>query len=331
MVVFDNKKYREIISSVNLSGLRNKSIFITGGTGFFGLWLLNLLAILNEDGYEIKVTSLSRAPEKFLINNPNFANISWLTWVEGDIANYSIPENQFDLLIHGAANTKPEPLDRQINIFEGILFGAHHVMKHAVKANVKRVLFISSGAVYGEIPPDVSLITEEVAIAPLTNKPENALGEGKRAAEMLTNCFAVSKGIEVVIARCFAFTGFGIGEHLVLGQLIKQAIHNDKIVINGSGLARRSFLHGRDLSIWLLKLLVDGKNGEIYNVGSDQAFTIKQLAELVRDEIAPEKKIIVLGAQKQEQRLNYVPSIEKAKTLGLAIWTDLKDAIKETQ
>ena len=116
----------------------------------------------------------------------------------------------------------------------------------------------------------------------------------------------------------------------MLGLLIKQALNNDEIVINGSGKARRSFLHGRDLSIWLLKLLIDGDSGEIYNVGSDEAYSILGLAELVRDELAPGKPIKVLGAQKKEQRLNYIPSVDKARSLGLGVWTSLKDAVKET-
>ena len=71
-------------------------------------------------------------------------------------------------------------------------------------------------------------------------------------------------------------------------------------------------------------------NGEIYNVGSDEAYSILGLGELVRDELAPGKKINVLGAQKKEQRMNYIPSVAKARSLGLDVWTSLKDAIKET-
>ena len=183
---------------------------------------------------------------------------------------------------------------------------------------------------YGEVPEGLDSISEDVTTSPTTNRPENAYGEGKRAAEMLGCCYANEKSIEVVTARCFAFTGFGIGGHLVLGLLIKQALNNDEIVINGSGKARRSFLHGRDLSIWLLKLLIDGDSGEIYNVGSDEAYSILGLAELVRDELAPGKPIKVLGAQKKEQRLNYIPSVDKARSLGLGVWTSLKDAVKET-
>jgi len=331
MQILDPIGYPEAIKSVNLSGLKNKSIFVTGGTGFFGIWLLHLISVLNADEHKINVTLLSRDPQKFLNDNPQYSNVQWLGWVKGDVASYGFPDSKFDLFIHGAANTKPETVNNQALVFESIVFGTKHVLDHAFFAGAKRLLLISSGAVYGEVPHGMDFITEDVNTAPLTNKPENAYGEGKRAAEILGYCFAAEKGVEVVTARCFAFTGFGIGEHLVLGQLIKQALYSEEIIVNGSGLARRSFLHGRDLSVWLLKLLIDGKAGEIYNVGSDEAYSIAGLAELVRNELFPGKKVNVLGAQKQEQRLNYIPSIEKAKTLGLGIWTSLKDAVKEMQ
>ena len=330
MPITDSIGYRDAIRSANLEHLRNKSVFISGGTGFFGYWLLNLLGILNADDYNITATLLSRDPAKFLADNPQYNDVHWLQWVTGDVENYEFPDRKFDLFIHGAANTKPESLNKQVPVFDSIVFGTKHVLEHACVAGAKRFLLISSGAVYGEVPEGTDFISEDVVTAPNTNRPENAYGEAKRAAEMLGCCYAFEKGIEVVTARCFAFTGYGIGGHLVLGLLIKQALNNEEITINGSGLARRSFLHGRDLSIWLLKLLADGNNAEIYNVGSDEAYSILGLAELVRDELSPGKNINVLGAQKKEQRMNYIPAVQKAKSLGLHVWTSLRDAIKET-
>ena len=331
MLKIDKQKYFQIINAVDLSRLKGKSIFITGGTGFFGLWILNLLSLLNQEGFNIKVTLLSRNPDLFLKNNPEYVNVEWLKWVEGDVVNYQRPEEQFDLFIHGAANTKPEANDRQSAIFNSIVLGTKYVMDHAVSANAQRLLIISSGAVYGEVPGGTDRISEEETTAPVTNKVENAYGEAKRASEMIGYCVSAERKIDVITARCFAFAGKGIGEHLVLNQLIRQAIAEDEIVIKGSGLARRSFLHGRDLAIWLLKLLIDGDSGEIYNVGSDEAYTIIELAEIIRNVISPAKKINVLGHQKLEQRMNYIPSIDKAKGKNLYVWTPLAEAIEESK
>jgi nucleoside-diphosphate-sugar epimerase len=324
-----SKEYKQIIDIVGLSDLKGKSIFITGGTGFFGYWLLNLFSILNNLGFEITITLLSRSPEMFLKKNPDYNNANWLNWIKGDIIDYKIPAQKFDLIIHGAANTTPLVFEKPAMVFEEIFSGTKHVLDHTILSGAKRFLNISSGAVYGEVPIETQFITEDATSAPLTNRTENAYGEAKRASEMLAYSFAKEKGIEVITARCFAFAGLGIGEHLILNILIKQALHENEIAIKSKGIARRSFLHGKDLAIWLLKLLIDGKSGEIYNVGSDEVYTIKELAELVKNIISPNKKVIVLGSLNQEQRINYIPSIEKVKLLGLDVWTTLTESINE--
>jgi len=319
----------ELINKVDLEHLKNKTLFITGGTGFFGLWLLNLFRVLNNSGYNIEVTLLSRNPEKFIQRNQVFASLQWLHWLKGDVVSYAIPSGTFDMFIHGASDTKPEAMLIPSLVFQNIVLGTKHVLEHAIFCNAKRVLIISSGAVYGEVPSQSGSISEEVTTAPVTNNIHNVYGEAKRAAEMFAVCLAKESSIHLVIARCFAFAGSGIGRHLVLSQLINQALNDDELKINGSGMARRSFLHGQDLAIWLLKLLIDGSANKIYNVGSDKEYTIKRLAELVRDMVAPSKTIITLGEQKQEFRINYIPSINQAKRLGLNVWTTLEESIKE--
>ena len=323
------ENYYSLIDRIDFSPIRGKRLFITGGTGFFGLWLNNLFQALNQKGYDITVTLLSRDPEAFLKKNPSYLHSSWLNWVHGDVLSYQIPLQKFDLFIHGAADTSPGALDKPTQLFTSIVSGTERVLKHAVDSGAGRMLFVSSGAVYGEAPSGIDLISEDTNSAPQTNETANVYGEAKRAAEMLAYCYQKEYGLEIVVARCFAFMGAGIGQHLVINQFIQQALHSPQIVIKGSGTSRRSFLHGQDLALWLLKLLVAGNAGEIYNVGSDHGFTIKQLAELVRDEISPEKAVTVLGTQKKEFRMNYVPSITKTKSLGLDVWTSLKETIRQ--
>ncbi|MBX3165019.1 MAG: NAD(P)-dependent oxidoreductase [Bacteroidetes bacterium] len=330
MAPVTSEKYEQIINRVNLSALKGKSIFITGGTGFFGYWLLKLFNLLNTNGFQIRITLLSRNPEIFLKNNPEYNSIDWLNWVKGDVLNYPFTSEKFDMFIHGAANTKPLGFEKPVTVFNEIVAGTNHVLEHIVASRAERVLIISSGAVYGEVSKDIPFIPENLTTAPESNYTENVYGEAKRASEMLAYSYGKENGFEVITARCFAFAGFGIGSHLILNILIRQALNDKELRINGSGLARRSFLHGQDLAVWLLKLLADGKS-EPYNVGSDKAYSIIKLAELVRDILAPEKKVVVLGTIKQERRLNYVPSIAKAISLGLNVWTTIEESIKETQ
>lgn len=321
-------QYRAIIDCVDLGVLRDKKLFITGGTGFFGRWMLNLIQVLNEQGYQIEATLLSRNPDAFLDKNPHWRT-DWLHWVKGDVINYEWPSGKFDLFIHGAADTTPEGLLQPAVLYDGIVSGTKHVLAHAAAAKAKRVLFISSGAVYGEVAEGLLNIPENAPIPAPTNLPSNSYGEGKRAAEIFATNFALNSPVDVIIARCFAFMGTGIGQHLALNQFIRQAQQDKEIVIKGSGSSRRSFLHGRDLAVWLFKLLLSGKSREIYNVGSDKSYTIKELAELVRDKIAPDKKVVILGAGQKEVRMNYVPSVEKARGLGLDAWTPIEQMLAD--
>ncbi len=324
-----SENYIQIINKVDLSNLKEKSIFITGGTGFFGSWLLKLFIELNTNNYNIKVTLLSRDPNAFLKKNPEYNLVNWLEWVKGDVVNYAIPNHKFDYIIHGAANTTTLVFEKPAVVLEEIFFGTKHVLEHAKSIGVKRFFNISSGAVYGEVSLENKFIDEETNTAPLTNKTENAYGEGKRAAEILAYSYAKENLFEIVTARCFGFSGYGIGKHLILNILLNQAKAESEIVIKGSGLARRSFLHGQDLAIWLLKILIDGANGEIYNVGSDDSYTIVELAELIKEIISPNKQVKLLGEKSLDQRINYIPSINKAKLLGLDVWTPITESITE--
>ena len=64
-------------------------------------------------------------------------------------------------------------------------------------------------------------------------------------------------------------------------------------------------------------------------MGSDEVYTIKELAELIRNTLAPQKEIIILGDLHDESRANYIPSIEKSSLLGLRVWTSLQESINE--
>ena len=113
-----------------------------------------------------------------------------------------------------------------------------------------------------------------------------------------------------------------------IGNFIHDALTKDCIAVKGDGLAVRSYMDQEDLAIWLWRLLHDGKAGEAYNVGSDQAISIRDLAYLVRDILAPNKEVLIEGSSSY-QRNRYVPSIQKARAqYQLGLKKGLKEAIQ---
>jgi dTDP-glucose 4,6-dehydratase len=314
--------------------LAGKNIFITGGTGFFGLWLLSAIDRLNLLGAEIRATVLSREPARFLHRHPHWQAQSWLTFHRGNVRDFSFPANHYDLLIHAATDTSVAAHARPLDIFTDIVDGTRHVLDFAAQAGVKRVLLTSSGAVYGPQPADVTHIREDARFACPPESVASAYGEGKRAMELLGTLYHANHGIEPVIARCFAFVGPGLtlDGHFAIGNFIHDALYAEAIKVNGDGTPLRSYLYGADLAVWLLTLLAVGKPAYPYNVGSDQAISIAELAESVKDLLAPEKTCqIQLQRDVDAPRHRYVPAIDRSRNeLKLDAWTPLRQAIEWT-
>jgi dTDP-glucose 4,6-dehydratase len=102
---------------------------------------------------------------------------------------------------------------------------------------------------------------------------------------------------------------------------VRDALCADQVVIRSCGTAVRSYLHGADLAAWLLALLVNGKAGEAYNVGSDQAISIADLAHRVVSRVAQAKQVLIMGRTEGTAPSFYVPDISQARGLGLDVWT----------
>jgi UDP-glucuronate decarboxylase len=226
--------------------------------------------------------------------------------------------------------------------FHMLVQGTERVLQFAGTCEAKKVLFTSSGVAYGAYPDEMQRVPESYQGAPMSTDSASALAQGKRAAEFLCSHYAQKYQFEYTIARCFSFVGPGLplDIHYAIGNFIRDALHgegvyDEVITVKGDGSPMRSFLYLGDLVHWLLALLVDGRSETIYNVGSDQAISILDLAYLVRDTLAPSKEIIVLGNSDHNignfARNWYVPDINLARTeLNLDVWTSLPSALIKT-
>ncbi|WP_229636074.1 NAD-dependent epimerase/dehydratase family protein [Pseudomonas syringae] len=311
--------------------LTGKHLLITGITGFFGKWLLATLAALNQSGAGIEVTALSRSPQRFLAQYPEYARLDWLDWVEGDVQSpILLPSARvIDLILHAATDTLAGAHEDPLRIFDTIVCGARNVLDLAVASGVRKILFTGSGAQYGALHAGIPVL-ENAAYACDSVLASSAYAEGKRAQETLAALYAQRHGLEIVLARCFAFSGPGIAldAHFAIGNFVKDSMWGDELIIRSDGQAVRSYLHGADLAGWLLTLLTRGVTGNAYNVGSDAGLTIAELAHKVVARIAPGKKVSILGKPVPNGlRSYYVPNIQKARTLGLNVWTSLDHSI----
>ena len=313
----------------------NKHILLTGGTGFFGRALLRHTLAIGIDA-ETRICVLSRQPDRFRAAYPELSNCDQISFVQGDIQDRnSLPRDQiFTHILHAATDSTLGPSLTPLQRFHQIVEGTTNILDLAVETGATRFLLTSSGGIYGPQPADLESIPEDWPGSPALDVASTAYSQAKRTAEHLCALYRDAHGLETVIARCFAFVGqdLPLDAHFAIGNFIRDALSSEVITVNGDGTPLRTYLDQRDLARWLWTLLFEGKAGEAYNVGSDQAISISELAYLVRDILAPSKSVLVLNASNSStERNRYVPSIIKAQALhGLTISIPLANSVAET-
>jgi UDP-glucuronate decarboxylase len=317
--------------------MNTNHILLTGGTGFFGKALLRHWALVESTGQDIaSVTLLSRDPKRFAAQYPELVTHHWLHLIQGDVCDSaSLPKGQnYTHVLHAAADSTTGPMLTPSQRYDQIVNGTRNVLELAVASGASRFLLTSSGGVYGPQPRDMECIPEEYLGMPEPLNPNNAYSVAKRCAEHLCALYQDKYGLEIVIARCFAFVGqdLPLDVHFAIGNFISDAMNSSAITVKGDGTPYRSYMDQRDLALWLTTLLAKGKSGEAYNVGSDEAITIKDLAHKVRDLISPGKLVNIAGTNSlMNFRSRYIPSIVKASgELKLNLSYTLNDSIRDT-
>ena len=298
-----------------------KRILLTGGTGFFGKSLLSVFRNSNAD-----VVVLSRNPDKFLKGNPVYKESTGLSFIQGDIRSFCFPEGMFDYVIHAATPVISDELDANSpEMYSIIVDGTSRVIAFSLQAGVKRILYVSSGAVYGVQPPEVSHLPESFSSNPVT-----VYGKGKLKAEQI----CLESGIDTVIARCFAFVGpwLSLNRHFAIGNFIGNCLRNEPIEIKGDGTPLRSYMYSSDLVEWLLTILHAGHSSGVYNVGSDEEISIRDLACQVKASTGVDVPVLIQKEPNSDALpVRYIPSVDKAKEeLGLSCRCSLDEAVKKT-
>lgn len=314
--------------------LRGGRILITGATGFFGCWLLESFAWINDRlNLGARAVAMSRHPESLVEKVPHLAEVQAITTHAGDVRTSSFPDGSFTHIIHAATEASAVLNERSpLSMFDTNVEGTRRVLEFAAKAGARKFLLTSSGAVYGTQPPHITHVSESYLGGPDSLDKNSAYSEGKRAAETLCALHA-SETLNPKIARCFAFVGpyMKLRAHFAIGNFIADRISGGPITVKGDGSPFRSYMYASDLMVWLWTILMSGMPCRAYNVGSEEAISVGDVAHMVAAALPPKVSVEIKGMAQPGGMQYYVPSTARARDeLGLTSTVPLTEGIRRT-
>lgn len=338
MFDYFKKDLEQVLSSTKdiWSNKTNKTIFLTGGTGFFGVWFqMSFLFINRKLNLNSRLIVLTRNEKKFLKKHPWLAEYNEISFKEGDIVNFDFFDEKVDYIIHAATEASVDlNINHPLTMFNTVVNGTNRILEFARLNKVDGFLLTSSGAVYGVQPVSCVNISEDYIGAPLTTRTDSMYGEGKRMAEVLCSVYHNHFSLPIKIARCYAFMGpfLPLDSHFAAGNFIRNILGKEDIIISGDGSPIRSYMYPTDLMIWLWTILFKGDVNQPYNVGSDKSISILELACLIAKLRGSKKTNIIVKEQPKNIPSNiYVPNVTKAKTeLKLEELVSLRESITKT-
>lgn len=316
--------------------LRGQRLFLTGGTGFFGCWLVESFCHVNRlYGLDAEITILTRNPAAFAQKCPHLSADLAVKLHRGDVRNFVFPDGQYRYIVHAATEAREKlAKNAPLEMLSTIVEGTERVLQFAAACGAKKFLLTSSGAVYGKQPSDLTHVPESFGGGPDPLSPANVYAEGKRLSELLCALHQNGTALECKIARCWAFCGphLPLDEHFAIGNFIGDVLAGRPIQIQGDGTPRRSYLYAADLAVWLWTILFRAPALTPFNVGSPHDVSILELAQTVIDVLKPGTEIrVALAPRPDVTPTRYVPSVDRAHDeLGLRQSVGLAEMIRRT-
>lgn len=321
----------------DLDLLSNATLLVTGGTGFIGGWISELVCHLNDHHRKhIKLKLLARDRARFQARLPHLALKPYVEFLQGDVRDIVDTPKDVNYIIHAAGNPDnrahtTNPMGTMITIADG----TRALIQAAERAaDLRMILNVSSGNIYGGQPRELTKLPETYAGAPLCGTAESAYAEAKRFAETLMTAARSQARLPVLTVRPFAFLGAyqPLDAPWAVNTFINDALQKRPIRVLGDGQTIRSLMYGADMALWLLVMLVQGKTGQVYNLGSDTGITLEALARRVAAHFQPCPEVVLNASLSRNIPTSVlVPDTSAAqRDFNLKIRTDLDTAIQQT-
>jgi len=273
--------YQQDLESVaqQLSLPQEGNILVTGATGLIGSCLVDLLMQYSPCHVYAMGRNRQRAEQRFkaYVDNPRFH------FLQHDVSTSLPCQENFHYIIHAASNASPNFFQQSpVEVMKANLDGVCHLAEYGLQHQMKRMVYISSGEIYGE--GDGSVFTEQSSGYIDILSPRACYPSSKRASETLCAAYAKEYGADIVIARLCHTYGpyFTEADNRVYAQFIRNVLRGEDIVMKSRGEQYRSWIYVVDCAAAILTLLTKGDSGEAYNVADEASnITIRQLAEKI--------------------------------------------------
>ena len=333
-LIFEDYK-KSCIDINSLSELDGQSILVTGGTGFMGKWIAEIVNYINKTGdYNIKLYLLARNIEKFHLEVPHLAELPFISLIKQDVRNLHELPSDVNYIIHAAGSPdNREHVSQPLKTIESFYKGTNAILDAATRLpNLKKIIHISSHTVYGKNESE-DLINERFS-GKIENNLNSIYAESKRIAESLCFVYRNNFRLPIVTLRPFAFIGpyQDLDKPWAINNFIRDAILGVPIRILGNGLSVRSYLYGSDMGYWIIKSLLEGEAGEVYNIGSAEAVSLNNLAKKINNSLDSNNEILNKSSKDVYTDLSViVPDNSKIiKHFGVSQNFNLEDSISRT-
>lgn len=346
MRIIDDSRYLEILQRIcrefpYWEELEGKTIFLSGAAGMIGSLLTDAVMTRNQGLPPQKrstVLAVGRNEKTAKERFPRWWGSDHFYFIAQDITQPigDLPVSP-DYLIHGASTTHPIAYSTQpINTILSNIFGTHYMLELAAKHPQSRFLLLSSVEIYGENRGDTEYFTEDYCGHIDCNTLRAGYPEGKRASEALCQAYIREKAVNAVILRlprCYGPT-MRTSDSKAIAQFIKKGVFGEDIVLKSKGEQRYSYAHTADAVMGILYSILEGENGQAYNLGDDRSDkTLYELAESIAEYVGTKVVFDIPDAEEQKGYSTATKALmdgRKLKDLGWRAHYGIKEGIRET-